>query len=313
MKTILLTTSSFGKYDKTPLERLETSGFLIVPNPFGRKLSEEEVFSLIQTHKPVGIIAGVEPLTEKVLQEAPGLKLISRCGIGLDSVDLSAAERLGIRVTNTPDAPTIPVAELTVGMILSLLRKIHYSDAGIRAGGWQRPMGNLISGKTVGIIGCGRIGSYVIRLLSSFGCNLLGYDVYPHSDPRQYLPSELPDLLDNSDIVSLHIPYSTENHHFIDRDKIQMMKKGAFLINTARGGLVDEDAVQFALASGHLGGAALDSFEQEPYSGPLIESDGMLLTGHIGSYAIEGRVIMENEAVDNLFSELKKAGIRMQE
>ncbi|MBF0203597.1 MAG: phosphoglycerate dehydrogenase [Desulfamplus sp.] len=326
MNKILITTSSFGLHDTAPLDRLKDSGFEVVINPYGRKLTEKEVSSLLETHAPVGIIAGVEPLTASVLQKTSGLKVISRCGIGLDSVDTQSAEQMGIVVTNTPDAPTIPVAELTVGLILSLLRRIHRSDSAIRDGRWHRPMGRLVFGQTVGIIGCGRIGSYVAKLLAPFKCRILGYDSYKHLDHDLsdcsdseicdsgrsycYKPSDLTCLVSESDIITLHIPYSTENHHFINRERIETMKKGACLINAARGGLVDEDALYDALKSEHLGGAAIDSFEQEPYSGNLKELDNVLMTGHIGSYAAEGRVIMENQSVDNLLRELKKAGIK---
>ena len=307
MDSILITTSSFGKKDPTLLDLISKENLGYVLNPYGRRLTEEEISDLIVQHDPIGMIAGVEPLTSKVLKKAKNLKVISRCGIGLDSVDLQAARYCGITVTNTPDAPTIPVAELTLGMILSLLRRIHLSDASIRQGAWGRPMGNLLHGRTVGIIGCGRIGSYLARLLSPFGCNTLGFD--PFITPKEHFRLvSLEKILSDADIISLHIPYSQENHHFINTERIQNMKKDALLINAARGGLIDEDALYDALSSGHLGGAALDCFEQEPYTGKLKHLDNILLTGHIGSYAQEGRIMMEREAVENLFRELAKVG-----
>jgi D-3-phosphoglycerate dehydrogenase len=302
---ILITTSSFAKRDRSLLQAFAKQELQIVLNPYARKLTESEVSELIEQHQPVGIIAGVEPLTHKVLERAKKLKVISRAGVGMDSVDLKAAKNLGIVVTNTPDAPTIPVAELTLGMTLSLLRRIHISDASIRRGEWVRPMGNLLHGKIVGLIGCGRIGSYLAGLLSSFGCIVLGYDPFVNKSDNFSLVS-LGQILSDADIVSLHIPYNQENHHFINAERIQSMKKGALLINAARGGLVDEDALHKALSSGHLGGAALDCFEQEPYTGKLKDLDNVLLTAHIGSYAQEGRVMMEKQAVENLLRELKK-------
>jgi D-3-phosphoglycerate dehydrogenase len=304
---IIVTTSSFAKNDRNLLKAFAEQELQIILNPYARKLTEPEVCELVEQHQPVGMIAGVEPLTRKVLEKAKNLKVISRAGIGMDSVDLQAAKDLGIVVTNTPDAPTIPVAELTLGMILSLLRRIHISDASIRHGEWIRPMGNLLHGKTVGLIGCGRIGSYLAGLLSSFGCIILGYDCFIDKSDKFSLVG-LGKILSDADIISLHIPYSQKNYHFIDAEKIQKMKKGALLINAARGGLVDENALYNALTSGHLGGAALDCFEQEPYTGKLKELDNVLLTAHIGSYAQEGRVMMEKQAVENLFRELKKAG-----
>ena len=305
MKTVLITTSSFAKNDKTPVETLEKNGFKVFLNPHGRKLTEEEVASLIQEHKPDALLAGVEPLTAIVIEAAsPQLKVISRCGIGMDSVDLKAAEEHGIIVTNTPDAPTIPVAELTLGLILGLLRQTHVSDAGIRQGQWTRPMGTLLHDKTVGIIGCGRIGMRVATMLKAFECEVLGCDTaLDHTDNCRLVSMD--ELLSSSDIVSLHLSYSDQTHHIINQNRLGQMKKGAFLINAARGGLVDEEALYRALDSGHLAGAALDCFESEPYEGPLKELNTVLLTAHIGSYAVEGRIIQEIQAVENLLASLK--------
>ena len=303
MKKVLITTSSFGKEDPTPLELLETAGLTAILNPHGRKLTEAEAAELLERHDPVGMIAGVEPLTRAVLAKGNSLRVVSRCGIGMDSVDLDAAHELGITVTNTPDAPTIPVPELTLGLILALLRQIHASDASIRRGDWERPMGSLLHGKTVGIIGCGRIGSYLGRLLAPFGCPLLGHDPFCAESALFQLVT-LDDLLTRSDIVSLHFPHTPENHHFLGADRIGRMKKGAFLVNAARGGLVDEEALYGALAAGRLGGAALDCFEDEPYTGRLKDLQNVLLTGHIGSYAAEGRAIMEMQAAENLLKAL---------
>jgi len=304
---ILITTSSFAKSDRSLLETFVEQELQTVLNPYARKLTESEVSELIEQHQPIGMVAGVEPLTRKVLEKAKNLKVISRAGIGMDAVDLQAARDLGIVVTNTPDAPTIPVAELTLGMILSLLRRIHISDASIRRDLWVRPMGNLLHGKTVGLVGCGRIGTYLAGLLSSFGCIIFGYDPFLNKSDKFPLV-DLKRILSDADIISLHIPYNQENHHFINAERIQKMKKGSLLINAARGGLVDEDALHDALSSEYLGGAALDCFEEEPYTGKLKDLDNVLLTAHIDSYAQEGRVMMEKQAVENLLRELKKAG-----
>jgi D-3-phosphoglycerate dehydrogenase / 2-oxoglutarate reductase len=303
MLNILITTSSFGEQSPELLETMSSAGLNPIQNPYKRKLSESEADYLIQEYNPIAIIAGVEPLTRYVMERAPFLKVISRCGIGLDTVDLPAAGELGVVVTNTPDAPTIPVAELTIGLILSLLRAIHVTDNSIRSGGWERPMGSLLYGKTVGIIGCGRIGSYVGKLLSSFGCNLLGYD--PYSAPREIKEaSSIEKLLEAADIVLLHLPHTKDNHHIINTERLTHMKQGAMLVNTSRGGLVDETALFEALKSGRLSGAAFDCFEQEPYAGPLAQLQNTLLTSHIGSYAREGRILMERQAVDNLLKAL---------
>jgi len=308
MDNILITTSTFGKNDPDVFAPLKEKGYQYFLNPYERKLTEQEVTELISTHHPIGIIAGVEPLNRNVLVNAKGLRAIARIGIGIDNVDQVAAKELGISISNTPDGPTIPVAELTLGMMLALLRKIHNSDAAIRRGEWVRPYGNLLHGKTVGIIGCGRIGSYLAKLLQSFSCRVLGCDAV-FTEGECFSLVGLHEILTEADIISLHIPYTEENHHLINGNRLAQMKNGACLINAARGGLVDEEALYESLVSGKLAGAALDSFEKEPYSGPLKELYNVLMTAHIGSYAKEGRSMMENQAVQNLLESLNSTGV----
>jgi D-3-phosphoglycerate dehydrogenase len=200
------------------------------------------------------------------------------------------------------------VAELTLGMILALLRKIPVADASIKANNWIRPMGNLLYGKTVGIVGCGRIGTRLAKLLMPFDCAILGYDPY-QIDETIFKAVKLDTLLQEADVVSLHLPYSSGTHHFMDAKKIGFMKRTSVLINAARGGLIDENALAQFLGEERLAGAALDCFETEPYNGPLAKLDNILLTTHIGSYAIEGRVNMEMTASTNLVDELRKTGV----
>jgi len=177
MDNILITTSTFANNNPDLQQIIDKQNYNFITNPFRRKLTQSEIIDLIKEYQPVGIIAGVEQLNREVLSYSKNLKIISRCGIGMDSVDIEAATNLGIAVKNTQDAPTIPVAELTLGLILSILRKIHISDNSIRNNDWIRPMGNLLHRKTVGRIGCGRIGKYVSTLLHSFNCKILGFDL----------------------------------------------------------------------------------------------------------------------------------------
>lgn len=287
---------------------LETQGFEIVTNPHGRRLTEHEVRALL-TPDTAGMVAGVEPLTGDVLRHATGLKVISRCGVGLDSVDLQTARALGIQVFSTPDAPSAAVAELTLGLMLGLLRRISEADQNIRRGVWQPLMGSLMSGKTAGLIGYGRIGTKVGRLVAAFGCRVLAYDIQVPGRETGARLCDLDELLREADIVSLHLPYEAATHHLMDKERIAQMKPGAVLINTSRGGLVDETALLGALKSGRLFGAALDTFEQEPYRGPLAEMPQVLLTAHMGSYAREARAEMETEAVENLVRGLAECGV----
>ncbi len=298
---ILITTSSFNT--ETPeIKALENAGYEIVLNPHKRRLSEAEAKELL-TPEIVGMVAGVEPLTRDVLQGAQNLRVVSRCGAGLDSVDLEAAKEFGIVVTNTPEAPSSAVAELAVGLMLDALRGISLQDRSIRSGGWERPNGGLLGARTVGVIGLGYIGSKVARYVSAFGAKVTACDPAARiSEHVEFV--EMDELLATSDIVSLHIPYCKENHHLLDRAKLESMKKGAILINTARGGLVDEDALYDVLKSGHLSCAALDVYEEEPYSGKLKELDNIVLAAHVGSYAKETRTKQEAEAAQNLLDAL---------
>ena len=295
---IAITTSSFGKYDSRVLNPLEEKNFEYLLNPYGRKLSAEEVVEVAKGAG--GMIAGTEPLNEWVFDRLPLLKVISRCGVGMDNVDLLAAEKQGIKVFITPCGPTLPVAELTVALILDLLRKVPRMDRELRAGTWKKRMGNLLHGKRIGIVGFGRIGQKVAELLLTFGVEINYCDICTVSCSLSCYPQEFDALFAWSDIITLHVSAQTENEPIITGRQIQQMKKGAWLVNMARGGIVDEDALYAALKEGHLAGAAVDVFEKEPYNGPLSQLDNVIITPHIGSYALESRVVMEAKSVENM-------------
>ena len=290
---VLISTSSFNLANFAQLSDLEKAGVEVKLNPFAARLTEKQAIDLLGTDT-IGLIAGLEPLTKNVLQAAKSLKVIARVGTGLDSVDLVAAKELEIIVLNTPDAPTKAVAELTIAHILGLLRHLSQADRQIRNGIWKGLMGSLLETKTVGIVGFGRIGKRVATLLSAFGASVLISDAQVKSGDFQNVG--LDELCTRSDIVSLHLPYSEATHHIIDEKRINLMKKGSFIVNISRGGLVDEAMLLVALKSGHLAGAALDCFEQEPYEGELRNLENVQITAHIGSYARETRDLMEQEA-----------------
>jgi|SRR3989344_488274 len=308
MDRVLITTSSFEVANNPALQALQNAGIEVQVNPYGRRLSENEVGELL-TEDIRGMVAGVEPLTRAVLAKAKGLKVISRCGIGLDSVDLAAAKEFGIKVCNTPGAPVTAVAELTVALILDLLRRVTQADRIIRLGQWKQVMGNLLAFQKVGIIGYGRIGRRVGELLRAFGSTIFVHDRLSVDIPDYASRCGLEKLLHESDIVTLHVPFEPGPHHLIGREELSSMKPGAFLVNTARGGLVDEHALHDALTSGHLAGAAIDTYESEPYKGPLNQLVQVVLTAHMGSYARESRIQMEQEAAQNLLTELTAAGV----
>ncbi len=290
---VLISTSSFNLANFAQLSDLEKAGVEVKLNPFAARLTEKQVIDLLGTDT-IGLIAGLEPLTKNVLQAAKSLKVIARVGTGLDSVDLVAAKELEIIVLNTPDAPTKAVAELTIAHILGLLRHLSQADRQIRNGIWKGLMGSLLETKTVGIVGFGRIGKRVATLLTAFGASVLISDAQVKSGDFQNVG--LDELCTRSDIVSLHLPYSEATHHIIDEKRINLMKKGSFIVNISRGGLVDEAMLLVALKSGHLAGAGLDCFEQEPYEGELRNLENVQITAHMGSYARETRDLMEQEA-----------------
>lgn len=305
MTAILFSTSTFN-LDLVPGRAgLERDGVELRTNPYRRKLTEDEAAELL-ADGVVGVVAGLEPLTARVLQSAPALRAIARVGIGLDSVDLDAARRLGIEVMNTPDPPARAVAELTLGHILSLLRHIPLVDRRVRGGEWAPEMGSLLSGRTVGIVGFGRIGRRLATLLEPFGVTILVSD--PAADGADHERTDLDDLLSRSDVVSLHVPYGPDTHHLIDARRLSLMRPDAVLVNVARGGLIDEDALARALRDGDIAGAALDCFAEEPYHGPLAGMDRVQMTAHMGTYARETREQMEREAATKLVECLRRLG-----
>ena len=306
---IAITTSSFDKAGENLVKRIEDAGFKVKLNPHGRKMKPEESREFL-TSDIVGIIAGVEKLDDSLFAQLSDLKVIVRAGIGMDAVDIKSAQKRGIIVDNTPDGPVLAVSELTIGMILSLLRRIPEADRNLRQQKWQALMGNLLTSKTIGIIGCGRIGQAVAKLLRAFNCNVVTADPALSEIEANELGvslASLTDLLGQSDIVTLHLPYSPAVHHLISIKEIKKMKDGALLINTSRGGLIDEEALADALKSGKLAGAALDTYENEPYTGALCQMENVVLTSHMGSYAAESRAIMERDSVDKLLYHLTQS------
>ena len=308
MSKLVISTSSFDVEGNSILNHLVNSGMHIVRNSYKRKLTEDEAIELLG-EDTIGMIAGIEPLTERVFSSAKNLKVVSRCGAGLDSVELAAAELHGISVFNTPEAPAQAVAELTMGLMLAALRRICQTDRLLRINEWPRMQGQLFAAQTVGIIGLGHIGKRVARLSQAFDARVIAHD--PHIDPTSHGVESvsLEELFAEASVISLHVPYTTDTHHLLDAKSFARMKPGSIIINAARGGLIDETALDEALISGHLGMAALDVFEQEPYHGPLTKNDRMILTSHIGSLAKESRKCMELEAAENLLKGLINAGL----
>jgi len=306
---ILSTSSSFGE-DPEVFKIISEKGLSFISNPFGRTLTEEEGVSLIQQHKPIGLLAGTGPLKERALRAGhPRLKVISRIGAGWDNVDCKLAEELGIKVCRTADAPTQAVVELTIGLFLDLSRMISLQDRLIRRNQWEKKMGYLVHGKVLGILGCGRIGKGVALAMRALGCRVQACDLYPDIEWLKRNGVDLvPDILSlfrTSDLLSIHADSGNGPKSLIDEEILAHAKRGLLLVNVARGYMVDEPSLITALQRGTVRGAALDVFEREPYVGPLSSMEQVILTPHIGSHTRETRVRMETEAIENLLKGLQ--------
>jgi len=296
--------SSFAAENDSPLRRLGDAGADIVPNVLGRRLTEDEIIGHLEGVD--GLLAGLEPLNRHVLESAPKLKAIARVGIGMDNVDLEAAEELGIRVSNTPDEPAAAVAEMTLAALLSLARGIVVANSDLHAGRWNKGIGRSIAELCVLIVGYGRIGAEVAALLKRFGAKILVADPFVEDSRRipDYAWVQLDEGLRVVDAVTLH---ANATGVLLSKDQFSLMKDGALVLNSARGHLIDEDALIDALGTGKIRGAWLDVFWEEPYHGRLLAHDNVLLTPHISTYTRGCRRTMECAAVENLLRDLDKA------
>ncbi len=257
------------------------------------------------------IVRSATKVRKELIDAAKNLKVIGRAGVGLDNIDVEYARSKGIKVINTPGATSISVAELTIGLILAVMRKIAYADRETRKGAWPKKKckGIEMYGKTMGIVGIGRIGREVAKRAKAFGMRVIYYDVYRPSEEQERELGveyrELDELLSEADVVSLHLPLTPETKHLINGERIAKMKDGAILINAARGGIVDEEALYEALKSGKLYGAALDVYENEPLrESKLFELDNVVLTPHIGAQAKEGQTRAGVEIAEKIAEEL---------
>ena len=303
MKKILISPSSFGECGPEPLLMLKSAGFEPILNPYGRKLTEEETITLGKDI--IGAVAGVENYSKNVLEQLGSLKCISRVGVGVDTIDFDYTKKKDIKVLITPDAPTQAVAELSVALAFNLLRRISLSDRRIRNGQWKKETGNLMEAKTVGIIGLGRIGKKAATLYKALGCCICAYDKNFDNDWLQQhgvMPVSLEELLKVSDIISIHVPGLDNGTPIIGSVELSFLKSEAILINLARGGVIEENALYAHLKAKPKCLTALDVFVTEPYNGKLTKLDNVVLTPHIGSYAKEAKLKMEIGAVENLIN-----------
>jgi phosphoglycerate dehydrogenase-like enzyme len=296
---VAVTPRSFRQTEGRHLERLRAVLDVRFPD-LDRPLDEDEMVELVRGCD--GLIVGVDPVTARVLEAGP-LRVVVKYGSGLDNIDVEAAEALGACVSSTPGANARSVAELAVALLLALARNVALHDRGVRGGSWKRLTGIELAGKRLGIVGYGAIGRDVARIAQGLGMEVVAHDPFVDDADVPLVPLE--ELLVTSDAVSLHLPLTPETRGIVAREELAAMKPTAFLLNTARGGLVDEGALVDALRSGRLAGAALDGFEEEPLGdSPLCGLDNVVLSPHAGAATHEAVLRTAARAVDQLLRDL---------
>jgi D-3-phosphoglycerate dehydrogenase len=299
-KRVVIAARSFASTDPAPRETLQRAGVTVVQP--GTPPRGPELAAMLEDAD--ALIVGAIPLTEEHFAAAPRLRVVAMHGVGVDHIDLQAAAAHGVVVTNAPGSNDSAVADLAIGLMLACLRQIPAADRAAREGEWRGVIGEELSGKHVGILGWGRIGRNVARRLSGFDVSLLVHDPYVEDAVIAAgggLPLSLEDMLAQADIVSLHLPLTPETCNLLDAGRLAKMKPGSYLINTARGGIVDEAALLALLRCGHLAGAGLDCFAVEPPVGnPLLTLPNVVVTPHIGAQTREAIARMGAIAAENV-------------
>lgn len=305
---VLVTPTSFARYDRNLAKRLDKAIGQVICNTSGKPLSEKNLISII--HDFDGLIVGLDKITKGVIEAAKNLKVIARYGTGVDNVDLRAAKKQGIFVTNTPSANSVSVAEFTIGLAIVSARNIIEGHTRMTSGDrWPRLSGATLSGKTFGMIGLGNIGKEVAKRLSNFNVGMLAYDINKDFKfAKKYKVSyvDLDTLLTSSDFISLHISLSEDTKNYINKENLSKMKKGAILINTARGELIDEEALCDSLSSGKLK-AALDTFKKEPLgiNNKILSLPQVITTPHMGAAADDASNNMTRISIEECLAVLK--------
>ena len=312
-KKILITPRSFGRYKDTAYPLIEIRGYEIIENTQGRTLTEEDLVEYAKEDIE-GIIVGIDPLPAPVLDRFRSLRAISKYGVGMDNIDLKRANELGIRVRNAIGANDVSVAELTIALMFAAARSIPLASATVKNGGWEREIGFALTGKKLGLVGGGRIGKKVaMRCAKGLEMEVAIYDPYLNDEAflnayRIHRYGDIRDLFRNSDVVSLHVPLTSETGGIINRKTLQLMKPTAILVNTSRGELVDEDALHEALTKGEINVAAQDVFSSEPpaKNDKLLGLKNFILTPHIGAFtneAVERMVMLSTQNLLEMLAE----------
>jgi len=287
---------------------LEENGLKVTYEP---QIAPDQIKEKIGQYNIV-IVRGRTKLTKELIEKADNCKIIARVGVGLDNIDEDAAKAKNIRVINAVEGAMTAVAELVLGLMFALARQIPVGDRGMRNGEWLKKelKGTELKGKYLGLIGCGNIGKRLGRLARGLNMNIIGFDVIPIDEEFAkdvgLMKTDLDTLLQSSDYVSLHVPLLDSTRHMINAKKLSLMKKTAKIINTSRGGVIDEEALYEAIKNGNLGGAALDVFESEPaINNKLATLDNVILTPHIGAQTKEAQSLAANVIAEKIIQILR--------
>jgi len=306
---VLITPRSYGASDPSLFERLRAAGFELIKNDTGGILSKAMMIERIAFC--AGVILGVDPMDADVIAAAPGLRAVAKYGVGVDNIDLDAAKARGIKVSRTVGANAEAVADYTMALMLSLARSVIPIDRQCRRGNWSKIAASDVSRKTLGLFGLGAIGKLVARRAQGFSMKVLAYDpfwdeVYAQANGIERVEPE--HIFREADFISLHLPLTDETYNFVGERQLGMMKPNAYLINTARGGLIDEKALLTALRARRIGGAGLDAFEKEPPENKeWFEMDNVVLGSHCAASTPGATKNMGAMATENLIRDLTRA------
>ena len=304
---ILITPRSFASISKIPMEMLEEKGYEITKNETGKPLNNKEMSVLIEDVD--GIIIGIDDLNAGIIKQVHNLKVISKYGVGVDNIDIKAATTQGIVVTNTPKANIDAVADLTFALMLALARRIPEADRETKAGNWKKFIGTSVWRKKLGVIGLGKIGRQVVKRARGFEMEILCYDIIQDEEfARQFGVRyvDLETLLKESDYITIHIPLNNTIKGIIGYKELEMVNENSFIINTSRGGIIDEKALYDSLKNNKIKGAGLDVYEKEPpENSPLMELENVIMLSHNGAYTEEAIANMGIESAQNLINVLE--------
>lgn len=306
---ILITAPGFARDDSEPVDMMRARGWTLDFNETGYMLERQELMSRIA--EVDGVLLGTEKVDREILDAAHRLKVISRYGVGLDNVDVACAREKGIQVLNAAGANATAVADMAVTMMLMLSRGSLKLDSQVRSGDWTEPVGIELEGKLLGIIGFGNIGAQVAKRVKGFGMRVIAYDAFRNeklaAEAGVMYADELDELLAQADYITLHVPHTAQTHHMIGKAQLDIMKRSAILINTARGGIIDEAALADALQAGRLGGAGLDVFEEEPLpvDSPLLKCPRTVFSPHTAADTYESARKVSLATVRNLIKVLQ--------